>query len=149
VQTTATRGGIATEAALVRQLAHPVVVIASRRPGGWVAEVAALDVERRARSLAELDRRIRALLGTDAVDYQFHTGDVALDRLISHIRAARETAQRSEERAQRLIEQALRLPSGGTVRDLGFLLGLSYQRVHQLLQRCAVRLSTVEGGDAP
>jgi hypothetical protein len=81
------------------------------------------------------------------VDYQFHTGDVALDRLVSGIRVVRETMRRSEERAQRLIEQALRLPSGGTVRDLGFLLGLSYQRVHQLLRRGAVRPSTVEGGD--
>src|SRR5262245_7477415 len=92
-----------TEAALVRQLAYPVVVMVSRSRGGWVAEVAALAVQRRARSLVGLDRRIRALLGTDSVDYQFHTGDAELDRLVSHIRAAREVAQRSEERAQQLI----------------------------------------------
>jgi hypothetical protein len=134
----------AAETALVRQLARPVVVMVSRSRGGWVAEVAALGVVRRARSLVGLDRRIRALLSTDAVDYQFHTGDSELDRLVSGIRAAREAAQRSEERALRLTEQALQLPSGGTIRDLGVLLGLSHQRVHQLLQRHPPHLSTVE-----
>lgn len=95
-----------------------------------------------------LDRRVRELLGTGAVDYQFQTGDVELDRLIMHIRAARATAQRNEERAHRLTEQVLQRPSGGTVRDLGLLLGLSHGRVHQLMQRHALRLSSVEGGDA-
>ncbi len=133
---------------MVRQLVRPVVVMVSRRPGGWVAEVAALGVERTARSLMTLDRRVRELLGTGAVDYQFQTGDVELDRLIMHIRAARATAQRNEERAHRLTEQVLQRPSGGTVRDLGLLLGLSHGRVHQLMQRHALRLSSVEGGDA-
>jgi hypothetical protein len=143
-----TADGDAAETALVRQLARPVVVMVSRRGTGWVAEVAALGVERKARSLVVLDRRMRALLGTDALDYQFHTGDAQLDRLVSRIRAARETAQRSEERALRLTEQALQLPSGGTVRDLGVLLGVSHQRVHQLLQRQAARrLSTGDGGE--
>src|SRR5262245_58321201 len=117
--------GSAAETALVRQLGQPVVVIMSRHGKGWVAEIAALGVARKARSLATLDRRMRALLGTAAPDYQFHTGDAELDRLVSGIRAARAIAQRSEERALRLTEQALQLPSGGTVRDLGVLLGVS------------------------
>jgi hypothetical protein len=116
----------------------------SRSRNGWVAEVAALGVKRRARSLAAIDRRVRALPATDSVDYQFHTGDTELDRLVLHIRTARENARRHEERAQRLTEQALQLPSGRTVRDLGFLLSLSHQRIHQLLQRYAAQLSTVE-----
>jgi hypothetical protein len=133
------------ETALVRQLARPVVVMVGRRLSGWVAEVAALGVQREACSLVGLGRRIRALLGTAAIDYQFHTADAELDRLIRRIRAAREAVRCSDERAQRLTEQALRTPSGGTVRDLGFLLGVSYQRAHQLLQRqAAQRLSTVE-----
>ncbi len=151
MQPTATRSAAETETVLARQLGRPVVVMVSRSRshGGWVAEVAALGVERRARSLAGVDRRIRALLGTNDVDYHFHTGDVELDRLVSGIRAAREAAQRSEARALWLTEQALLLPSGGTVRDLGVLVGLSYQRVHQLSQRRAAgRLSTVEGGSA-
>jgi hypothetical protein len=149
VQPFTTRGDTAAETALVRQLARPVVVIVSRRQGRWVAEVAALGVEREARGLVGLDRRTRALLGTAAIDYQFHTGDAELDRLIQGIRAARDAAQRSEERAQRLTEQALQLPSGGMVRDLGFLLVVSHQRAHQLLQRQAARrLSTMEQGMA-
>jgi hypothetical protein len=127
---------------MVRQLARPVVVIVSWRRGGWVAEVAALGVERSARSLATLDRRVRELLGDDEVDYQFHTGDAELDRLVLRIRASRAAVQRHDEQIRRWTGQALRLPSGGTVRDLGVLLGLSHQRVHQLMQRRA--LSTVE-----
>jgi hypothetical protein len=114
----------------------------SRVAGGWVAEVAALGVVRRSRRLAALDRRMRELLGTDEVDYQFHTGDAELDRLVVQIRAARAAAWAAEERAHQLVGRALQLPSGGTVRDLGLLLGLSHQRVHQLMQR---GLSTVEG----
>ena len=122
------------DVAMVRQLARPVVVMVSRTPGGWVAEVAALGVQRTARSLVALDRRVRELLGTDAVDYQFHTGDAELDRLVMHVRAAREAAQRNQERARRLTGQALRLPSGGSGRDLAWLLGLSHQRIHQLIR---------------
>jgi hypothetical protein len=144
VQPTATGDGTAAEAALVRKLGQPALVMVSRSHGGWVAEVAAIGVVRKARTLVGLDRRIRTLLGTRAVDYQFDTGDRELDRLVAGIRAARATAQRFEERAQRLTEQALELPSGGTVRDLGVLLGISHQRVHQLLGRHASQLSTVE-----
>ncbi len=122
------------DVAMVRQLARPVVVMVSRTPGGWVAEVAALGVQRTARSLVALDRGVRELLGTDAVDYQFHTGDAELDRLVMHVRAAREAAQRNQERARRLTGQALRLPSGGSGRDLAWLLGLSHQRIHQLIR---------------
>src|SRR5438067_717913 len=120
---------------MARHLARPVVVVVNRKPGGWVAEVAALGLQRSARSLVTLDRRIRELLGTDAVDYQFHTGDTELDRLVMHIRAARAAAQRYDERAHQLTEQALQLPKGGTVRDLGLLLGLSHGRIHQLMRR--------------
>jgi hypothetical protein len=133
---------VAAEVGLVRQLGRPVVVMVSRVAGGWVGEVAALGVVRRARRLVALDRRMRELLGTDEVDYQFHTGDAELDRLVVQIRAARAAASLAEERAHQLIRRVLQLPSGGTVRDLGLLLGLSHQRVHQLMQH---GLSTVEG----
>ena len=125
---------MAGELAVVRQLTAPALVIVSRVQHTWQAEVAALQVVRRARSLAGLDRCIRMLLGTDSVDYQFHTGDAELDRLVMHVRAAREAAQRNQERARRLTGQALRLPSGGSGRDLAWLLGLSHQRIHQLIR---------------
>ena len=130
---------------MARQLARPVVVMVSREVGGWIAEVAALGVLRRARRLVALDVQVRELLGTGDVDYQFHTGDAELDRLILRIRAARAASQLHERRAQRLTGRALALPSGGTVRDLGLLLGLSHQRVHQLLRLRAAGLSSVEG----
>jgi hypothetical protein len=94
-----------------------------------------------------VDRQVRELLGTDAIDYQFHTGDVELDRLVMCIRAARATAQQHEERARRLTEQALQLPSGGTVRDLALLLGLSHQRIHQLMQRRLPPATTYDADD--
>jgi hypothetical protein len=136
--------GTEREVALVRQLTPPVVVVVSRCGLGWLGEVAALATQLWARSLVGLDRRLRTLFGIESVDYQFHTGDAELDRLVWRIRAARQAARRHEERAQQLTEQALQLPAGGTVRDLGMLLGISHQRVHQLLQRYATRLSTVE-----
>lgn len=117
------------------QLHHPVVVLVNRDGRGWRAEVAALGLVRRARSLATLDRRIRQLLGADDVDYQFHTGDAVLDRLVLQIRAARYAARMHEARARQLTARALTLPSGGPVRDLAILLGLSYQRIHQLMRQ--------------
>jgi hypothetical protein len=69
------------------------------------------------------------------VIYQFHTGDEELDRLIRRVRAARAAVQRYEEHTRRLTDQVLMLPGGPSQRDLGVLLGLSYQRVHQLVER--------------
>jgi hypothetical protein len=76
------------------------------------------------------------------VEYKFHTGDAELDRLVIQIRAARLAAQRLEARARRLTGRILTLPSGGSVRDVALLVGLSHQRVHQLMQQ-----GGVDGGD--
>jgi hypothetical protein len=81
-------------------------------------------------------RQVQKLLGADSVDYQFHTGNAELDRLVVQVRAVRSAARIYEARAQKLTERVLTLPSGGSARDLAVLLDLSYQRVHQLLQRC-------------
>jgi len=120
---------------LTRQLGRPVVVLVIREGGGWLAEVAALGVVRRARCLVTLDHQMRDLLGTNSVDYQFQTGDAELDRLVMQIRSAKGAAGRYEERARRLTRRALLLPSGGSGRDLAVLLGLSHQRVHQLMRQ--------------
>jgi hypothetical protein len=122
----------------VDELGSPVLVMVSRCGRGWLAEVAALGTVRRRRSLAALDRCVRELLGTGSVEYHFATGDARLDRLVVQIQTTRHATRRNEERVQRLVEQALRLPCGGSVRDLAVLLGLSHQRVQQLL-------STMEG----
>jgi hypothetical protein len=133
VTTRTTSEETAAEVAAAQRLARPVVVMVSRDGHGWQAEIAALGVVRRARRLAGLDRQIHELLGPAAADYQFLTGDEELDRLVRHVRSARSTARTFEARARHLTERVLSLPSGGSVRDLAVLLGLSYQRIQQLL----------------
>jgi hypothetical protein len=137
--------------AAVRQLGGPAVVMVTRTGKGWRAEVVALGVVRKARSLHGLHRQVHELLGTEAVDYEFRTGDAELDRLVRQVRLARAAIQLQEQRAQKLTGQVLTLPNGGSVRDLGILLGLSHQRVHQLLhqllhQRLLRRPATIERG---
>ena len=110
--------------------AFPVVV--SREGGSWRAEIPDLRVQRRARTLSALDRRVREQLGPGWVDYRFQTGDAALDRLVAGVRASRRAAELAEQRARRLTEQAIALGTGLSQRDLGILLQLSHQRVHQL-----------------
>jgi hypothetical protein len=108
------------EAALVRQLASPAMVMVSRENGGWVAEIAALGVVRRAPALATVDAQVRDLLGTDHVDYEFRTGDFAVDRLVKGICPG---------------GLALELPSGGTFLDLAVLLGMPEDQMRQALVR--------------
>jgi hypothetical protein len=62
------------QTALARQLGKPVLVMISRDRDGWVAEIAALGIKRSAPLLCVVDRLVRELLDTDAVDYQFHSG---------------------------------------------------------------------------
>src|SRR2546430_12356819 len=111
------------EVAMVRRLGRPVVVTVTRERGGWVAEVAALGLVRKGRSLRTLDRRVREFLGTGDVDYHFYTGDAELDRLVMQVHAAKAAADRDEDRARRLILTALLLPSGGAGRGLAGLPG--------------------------
>jgi hypothetical protein len=56
-----------------------------------------------------------------------------LDRLVLQIQTARAEAERLEARLRQLMSKVFTLPSGGSVRDVGLLVGLSYQRVHQLM----------------
>ncbi len=129
----------------VRQPGRPVRVMVRRDGPWWRAEISTLGVVRQARSLLTLDRQVRQLVGTAAVDYQFRTGDTELDRLVVKIRAARLALRRHEARVRQLTGRALMLPSGASGRDLAVLLGLSYQRIHQLMRRHDVQQSTVEG----
>jgi hypothetical protein len=110
-------------------------VLVTREGRGWRAEIADRSIQRRARTLYTLDRRVRGLLVPGWVDYDFHTGDAELDRLVAGVRAARRTAQVAEERARGLTERVIARAPGLSVRDLGVLLELSHQRVHQLLQQ--------------
>jgi hypothetical protein len=117
-----------------------VLVVVRRNGQGWQATTATLGLVR-THSLTALDRRVRASVGAYPVDYEFHTGDTELDRLVSRERAARVAARQFEDHARRLARQILRRPTHYSGRDLGILLDLSYQRVHQLLQQ------TLNGSD--
>ena len=110
-------------------------VVVSRDGRGWRAEIAEPAIERLGRTLYALDRRIRDLLVPGWVDYEFHTGNEELDRLVAGVRAARRAADIAEDRARCLTDRAIAMASGLSVRDLGVLLELSHQRVHQLLRR--------------
>ena len=116
-----------------------VVTVVVRRDGrGWVAEAAAFGVAR-ARTLHTVVRLARELMAgagsAEPIEYQFHTGDAELDRLVIQIRAARLAAQRLDARVRRLTGRVLTLPSGGSVRDLALLVGLSHQSVHLLMRK--------------
>ena len=114
---------------------HPQITV-TRIESQWHAEVPALELDRQARTLFQLDRWVRCTFGPGWIDYQFRTGDAHLDRLIAHARQARREARRSDERARDLTRQVLaaadRVRWSG--RDLAVLLGMSHQRIQQLRQ---------------
>lgn len=59
----------------------------------------------------------------------------ATEKIVRRARAARERAQAEQERAQALMrEAARRLARTMTVRDVAALLGVSHQRVQQLVE---------------
>jgi hypothetical protein len=69
------------------------------------------------------------------VDYEFHTGDAVLDRLIVDARKSRLQAQLTEVEARQATRQLLAHAvhrADLSIRDLAIMLGLSHQRIHQL-----------------
>jgi hypothetical protein len=112
------------------------IVIVSRNAKGWQAVLKGHGLVR-ARSLVRLDRQIQTLLG-HTVRYQFRTGHDRLDWLIRQVRTNRTAVQRHEAESQRYTDDVLRLARDLSQRDLSVLLGLSPQRVCQLVQQRAV-----------
>jgi len=118
---------------MTQSLSPRVLVLREER--GWRAEIPELRRLHRARTLFTLDRRVRETLGSGWVDYRFRTGDPLLDELVAGVRAGRRAAQLAEEQARELTGRILDRAAGLSSRDLGVLLELSHQRVHQLLSR--------------
>lgn len=110
-------------------------MVVTRDGHGWRAEIVDRHAYRRGRTLYAMDRRVRELLPPGWVEYDFHTGDDTLDRLIAGVRAARRAALVAEDRANGLTRRLIQVAPGLSIRDLGVLLELSHQRVHQLLRR--------------
>src|SRR2546421_187404 len=80
---------------------HPQITV-TRIESQWHAEVPALELDRQARTLFQLDRWVRCTFGPGWIDYQFRTGEAHLDRLIANARQARREARRTDERARDL-----------------------------------------------
>ena len=119
------------------RLVYPArpMVIATRTGHGWRAEIVDLGVIRRARGLSTVDRQVRAILGPIIPNYQFHTGNRELDLLVAKTRSARLAARTFEDQVRLLTNRVLALPHDQSIRDLGVLLGLSHQRIHQQMHR--------------
>lgn len=121
-------------------------VVVTREDGHWLADVPALDgAHTYARSLAGLDRSVREVivlaadLPDDAmtglrVDYEFRTGDPAVDSVAADVRTLRAQADQLAATASRRTAEAARqlVGHGLSVRDTAVALGISPQRVSQL-----------------
>jgi hypothetical protein len=122
-------------------LGTPEVVVVRRVASGWQTTVAGKKVF--ARSLAALDTKVRRQFGGHFAGYRFQTGSAELDRMIHGIRFSRAAVQWYAGSSRRMVERVIMLQSGLSQRDMGMLIGLSHQRIHQL--RVQQRASLVEG----
>lgn len=118
------------------------VVVTRDESGMWLADVPELEGSSTyARTLTALDKAVREVivLGADlpddvmaslALDYDYRTGDPRVDELAARVRRERATIAAVEEHTAAAARQ---LAPDYSVRDAGMLLGISYQRVSQLL----------------
>jgi hypothetical protein len=124
-------------------------VVVTREGDDWLAVIPELPgAHTDARSLRTLDGYVREVIvlveglpdGAEsqlALDYEFHTGDEAVDALVAEARDARHQADAEQRRAAELTMRALarlteRRPSLSR-RDTAALLDISHQRVQQLI----------------
>lgn len=121
-------------------------VVVTREDGAWLAEVPELaGAHTFARTLPALDRSVREVIVLAAdlpdkdmdgleLEYDYRTGDPAVDATTAEVRRLREQADAlAETAAARTAEAAAALVAGGLgVRDVAALLRISPQRVSQL-----------------
>jgi len=117
-------------------------VIVTREKDAWLADVPQLEGSSTyARSLPALDKAVREVivLGADlpdeamdelALDYVYRTGDPRVDELAARVRRERAQIAAVEEHT---AQAARELSPAYSLRDAGMLLGISYQRVSQLV----------------
>jgi hypothetical protein len=121
-------------------------VVVTREDDMWLADLPELaGAHTFARTLPALDKMVREVvvlaadLPDDAMDgldldWEFHTGDRALDRETAEIRALRSEAEELRAKATRCTDVVARklIARGTSVRDAAVLLGVSPQRVSQV-----------------
>ncbi len=120
----------------------------------WLADVDGLDgAHTYARSLAALDRYVREVVVLTAelpdeaedelrLEWEYHTGDPALDEAAAQLRQRRESAEAEARRlAKETGELARRLVVEGrySVRDAAALLAVSPSRIGQVAPRRVAR----------
>ncbi|MBA3489098.1 MAG: hypothetical protein H0T78_06040, partial [Longispora sp.] len=123
-----------------------------RENDAWLADVPKLaGAHTWAKNLPKLDEAVREVIAmvedlpegaesTLELEYEYGTGDAALDALTQKLRADREQATRMEsELAKLTLEAVERLSEAGmSVRDMGALLDLSPQRISQISPKMPV-----------
>jgi len=121
-------------------------VIVTREGGAWLAEVPDLaGGHTYARTLAALDKAVREVIVLAAdlpdetmdsltINWDYHTGDDAVDEQTARIRHLRAEADQLSAQASAYTATMARqlIELGMSVRDAATLLGVSPQRVSQL-----------------
>lgn len=118
-----------------------VTAIAQRSGRWWAVHVPEVDgaftQARRLDQVADMTAEAVALLldvdeSTIEVAVEPHTGK---DELIAQVRQAREEADRAADQASHVMRSTARelIADGLTVRDVGRVMGISHQRVSQLV----------------
>lgn len=118
-------------------------VITWREEGWWVIDIPALGVATQARRLDQVEAMARDVIATwcevetDSFDVEVNPrfGPELTERLAT-LRAEREQAERAQASATGQARELARSlhDEGFTVRDIGQMLGVSYQRAQQLIQ---------------
>jgi predicted RNase H-like HicB family nuclease len=128
-------------------MARYEVIYARDEGGWWIARVRGVaGVHSNGRTIAEARRRVREALALAVGDTAAEKADLVDDvqipaslrsRITSYrrVRAAEQKARNEALDVARILAPALVRNLGLSVRDVGELLGLSHQRVHQLARQ--------------
>ena len=125
---------------------HTYKAIVTRDDRWWMIHIPEIGGLTQARRLSEAKAMARSLIAVtldispDSFEVEVEVekvGSLQVAERAARLRAARETATRIEREVQSDTESLARDLAGQGVplRDIGDILGVSYQRVHQLVSR--------------